>query len=94
MRVLRGIIVLHDRLPPAARERAVCCATIGSMNTDPVSARSRGEVLPVVAGPASLIAFLDFFQLAEASTWLTIQAELDALIPPYGRCTRWLTHRS
>lgn len=93
MRVIRDLIALHHRMPNATRERAVYFATIGSMNMDPVSARSNGEVTTVVAGPASVMAFLDFFQLVGSSTWPATQAELDALIPRSSRLTRWIAHR-
>ena len=93
MAVIRGLTAAEAALPAELRERSVFYTTIGSMNMDPISARANGEVLTVISGPAAMIGFIDFFQLAGAVTWVESSAELDALLPRAGKWTRYLAHR-
>lgn len=71
-------------LPEALQRQAVFFAAVGSMNKDDRSLMLDGETLSVVAGKWSMAQFPDFVLLLGRTTWVTEQAEIDRLIPPYG----------
>jgi phosphatidylserine/phosphatidylglycerophosphate/cardiolipin synthase-like enzyme len=93
MGVIHGLAAADAALPAELRARSIYYATIGSMNMDPISARANGEVLTLISGPAAMIGFVDFFQLAGAVTWVESTAELDALLPRAGKWKRYFAHR-
>lgn len=84
----------HSRLPEEAKARSVYYLTVGSLNTDTRGHVLDGEVLYVLAGESSLVAYTDFAALLGSTTWIDSHAQLDRLLPPVThlkrRISRWV----
>lgn len=90
VRAVEPLISRLELLPDSVQEHSLLFALVGSMNKDPRSMMLDGEVLLAVAGRWALVHYLDFALLAGRTTWLSDRAQLDELIPPYGRIDRWI----
>lgn len=82
---------VHRRLPEDTQARSVYYLTVGSMNMDTRGHVLDGEVLYVLSGDSSLVAYTDFAALVGCTTWLDSQAQLDSLLPPVTHLKRWIS---
>ena len=72
------------------RERSVFYLAVGSFNQNYRSMLMDGEVLFLVSGYESLMAFLDFAGLVYLVTWVESVEELEELLPSPSGFQRWL----
>jgi hypothetical protein len=88
------LVAAQADLPADVRERSVYYLTVGSLNKDTRGQVLDGEVLYVVSGEWSLVAYTDFAALLGSTTWIESQQQLDELLPPVThlkrRISRWV----
>jgi len=81
---------VEEESTPEEREKMVLYLTLGSHNQNYRTKFMDGEVLYVVAGHGTMIAYLDFLMLLGATTWVESVDELQKLMPAYGGFKEWL----
>ncbi|MBX7120299.1 MAG: hypothetical protein K1X31_15005, partial [Gemmatimonadaceae bacterium] len=84
----------YASLAPAARERVVFYAVMGSQNQNARSMVMDAEDALVVAQWPSVIPYIDVVSLIGQSAWIADQEELDLLLPPMGPLRTWISHRA
>jgi hypothetical protein len=88
------LVAAQGDLPADMRERSIYYLTVGSLNKDTRGQVLDGEVLYVVSGEWSLVAYTDFAALLGSTTWIESQEQLDELLPPVThlkrRISRWV----
>lgn len=82
-----------DALPDSVRARSVLFSAVGSINKDARGVYLDGEVDVLLAGSEGLGTWPDYFLMFGWCTWVRTVAEMDSLVPPQGKITRWVAYK-
>ena len=91
--VTRRLFAGYAGLPAELRDSSLLYFSVGSLNMDTRGMALDGEVIAVVSGEWSLVAWLDFWSLFGSTTWIERLEELAELLPEQGWLQRWLSRR-
>lgn len=83
MQASAQLFAAYDRLPAATRDRTLAYFIVGSLNKDVRGMALDGEAVALVTGSWALQAYLDFFLLSGAVTWVDGVDHLGELLPRY-----------
>jgi len=83
----------EETLSEAERKAFSFYFSVGMQNMDPRGLMLDGEATLLVSGLQAAVGLADLYYLMARSTWITEPGELDALVPPKGWFTRWLSRR-
>jgi hypothetical protein len=92
-RLVTPLLRDFDELPDSLRARSVLYSAVGSINKDARGVYLDGEVYVLLAGPEALGAWPDYFMMFGWCTWVRTVAEMDSLVPPQGKTTRYVAYK-